>query len=109
MKPTHWLYTVPLRLRSLFQRQRLDRELDEELLYHIDRKTQDYIAKGMASQEARREALIDMRGIERAKEECRDARKVNWLQELVQDTRYAIRSLLNAGSFTAIAIMTLAV
>jgi macrolide transport system ATP-binding/permease protein len=87
MRPEHWIYTVPLRLRTLFRRRRVDQELDQELRDHIERKTAEGIARGMTAQEARRAALLEMRGLERAKEECRDARHVTWLQDLGQDLR----------------------
>ena len=48
MRLEHWIYTVPLRLRSLFRRRRVEEELDEELQYHLEKKTEDYIARGMA-------------------------------------------------------------
>ena len=53
----HWFYTVPLRLRSLFRRAQVEQELDEELRYHIDRQTEEHIAKGMTPEEARYAAL----------------------------------------------------
>src|SRR4051812_29941576 len=58
-----WLYTVPLRLRSLFRRHRVESELDEELSYHVDRQTQEGIAHGLTPQEARRRALLAMDGL----------------------------------------------
>ncbi|HTU35977.1 MAG TPA: permease prefix domain 1-containing protein [Candidatus Acidoferrum sp.] len=54
MRPEHWLYTIPLRLRSLFHRAQADHELNDELRDHIDRKTEGYVAKGLAPEEARR-------------------------------------------------------
>jgi hypothetical protein len=61
----HWLYTIPLRFRSLFHRRRLDDELDEELRDHVEQKTEQNIAKGIAPQEARRQAMIEMGGVEK--------------------------------------------
>lgn len=54
MRPEHWLFTIPLRLRSLFRRRDVDAELDEELQDHIEGKTEEYVAKGLTAQEARR-------------------------------------------------------
>src|SRR5947209_20372228 len=76
MRPEHWLFTIPLRLRSLFRWARADQELDDELREHLERKTEEYVAQGMAQAEARRRARLDLGGIEQTKEECRDARGV---------------------------------
>jgi len=53
MRPEHWLYTIPLRLRSLFRRSAVEQELDEELQYHIERQTEVLIASGLRPDEAR--------------------------------------------------------
>lgn len=49
MQIEHWLYTIPLRLRSLFRRTRVEQELDEELQYHLERKTEEFVAQGMVA------------------------------------------------------------
>jgi len=90
MRPEHWLFTIPLRLRSLFRWTQADQELDEELRDHLERATEEYLAKGMAPEEARRQARLELGGVEKIKEECREARKVNWIQYFLQVLRYRL-------------------
>ena len=108
MNLQHLLYTVPLRFRSIFRRAQVERELQEELRFHLDRKTEEGIARGLPPQEARLAALRAMDGLEQRKEQMRDARRVHWLTDFVDDARYAVRTLRRTPGLTAFVVVTLA-
>jgi predicted permease len=93
---------------ALFRRKRAEARLDAEILFHIETQIRDHIAAGMTPEEARRRARLAFGGPEQIKEECRDARGVRWLEDLLHDLRYASRTLRRSPAFTAVAILSLA-
>lgn len=105
MRLKHFLYTIPLRLRSLFGRQRVEHEPDED---HLWPKMEVKRSRGLSREEAHRAARRDFGGFEQCKEECRDMRRVNWFEDGAQDLHYAARTLLRNPGFALIAIVTLA-
>jgi putative ABC transport system permease protein len=102
-----WLSTVPLRLRSLFKANHVEQDLSEELEFHLEQKTHDYVASGLTLEEARRKARREFGGLEQSKENCRDTRGVRIIETTFQDVRFGFRMLLKNLGFTTIAVLTL--
>jgi len=99
---------VRLRLRSLFRAADVERELDEELQFHLRQRIDDGIAHGLEPAAARRTALLAMDRIDLAKEQCRDARRLRPFEDLVRDGRLALRTLRRSPGFAIAAILSLA-
>src|ERR1700733_2813111 len=108
MSPRRWLYTIPLRMRSIFRRNRVEQELDEGLRFHLERRIEQHIANGMDARETLRQALLGLNGSEQCKEECRDMRHLNLVDDLVKDLAYAARILRKTPTFAITAVLTIA-
>ena len=96
------------RVAALFNRDPAESLMDAEMRHHVDSETNERIAAGMSPGEARRTALRDFGGVERFKEEARDARGFRMLDELAHDTRHALRVLRRNPAYTTAAVATFA-
>jgi predicted permease len=96
------------RLRAVFRRKAVERELHEELQFHLEQQTRQYIQAGLTPQEAGRQIRLNFGGLEQVKEQCRDARGLHVVDETVRNLRYAGRTLIKRPAFAIVAIVTLA-
>ncbi len=104
---TELLSEIRFRLRALFRRDAMERELDEELQFHLQQEAGKLTREGVPPDEAMRRARIALGGVEVVKEASRDSRGITWLANAGQDLRYAVRSLRRNPVFTAGVILTL--
>jgi hypothetical protein len=108
MRLLRLLYALPLRIRSLFRRDRVEEEPDDELRDHLERRIEADIARGMTADDARYAAMRAMGGVEQRKEACRDMRGTQLVDQFRQDIRYAWRSLVKSPGFASVTLLSLA-
>ena len=94
--------------RRLFHKGLTEKRLDAELRFHLEQRVRDYVASGMSPEEARRRANLAFGGLEQVKQDCRDARIENHVEDFFRDLQYAFRSLAKDRRFALIAVFALA-
>src|SRR4029079_19792959 len=105
---TSWPARIARRLLAIVGRASLEQTMDAEMRYHIECETAERIRQGMTPDEAHRSALLDFGGIERHKEDARDARGFRPLDDVARDASYALRVLRKNPGFTAAVVLTFA-
>jgi hypothetical protein len=96
------------RLRNLIARQKLERQIDDELAFHIDERVDELVAGGLTPAEARRLALLQFGSYTRRKEDIREIDLLTRIETVIRDLRFGMRSLLGSPAFTATAVLSLA-
>src|SRR6059036_2521412 len=96
------------RMLNWFRLRKLEIDLDRELQYHVDRRVSDLVNSGLTEREARRQATLEIGGLPQVREEVRDVWLTRWLRDFAYDVRFSARSFLRSPSFTATAVLSLA-
>lgn len=106
--PLEWFWRIPLRLRSLFRRRDVERDLDDELTFHLAMQAKQNHESGMDASQAWQAARRQFGGYTQQQEGCRD-RIFGWIETFAQDLRYAARAFRRFPAFSALVVMTLAI
>jgi putative ABC transport system permease protein len=97
-----------MKLTNLFKRRVHEGEMDVEMRFHVEMEAAELERMGVPPEEARRRALASFGGVQRYKEEGHEARGGTWIDDLIRDTRYSLRSLARSRGYTAVVVLTLA-
>src|SRR6185312_4870446 len=108
MRLEHWIYTIPLRLRALFQRKRLTGELDEELRDHLDRQIEFNLAGGMSPEKARLAARRKLGNAALLRDQTRATWNGTGLEQFIHDLRIGFRTLSRTPGFALVAVLVVA-
>jgi predicted permease len=97
-----------VRLRSLFRRNAVTQEIDQELQFHLEQQLEKHLQAGLTREQARRRIRLEFGGLAQIKEDCREAKGISFVEHIGQDVRYAMRIFGRTPGFTVVVVITLA-
>ena len=103
-----WVVKLRMRMRSLFKRSVVEDELDDELRFHLEQQVAENLAQGMGPEQARQRAAATFGARQQIEEQCRDRRRVGFVDHLHRDLKFTTRILARSPGFTLAAVVTLA-
>src|ERR1051325_10689257 len=104
----HFVREALNRLRSFLRKEPQERDLDAEMVSHIEMAIEENVRRGLPLEEARRQALVQFGGVQQSRELHRESRGLPWLDVLMQDLRYTFRTLRRDRGFAIVAVLILA-